>query len=179
MADEDRLPQTLLEAVRYFSDPDRAFAYVVERRWPNGQPVCPTVPGNRALVPDHPPHLEVQGVQASVLASRSGPSSRTRPLGFDKWLPAMWLIANSKNSISSYEVGRAIGVTQKTAWFMLHRIRHAMAVGSYEKLDGTVEADETFVGGIAKNMHASVRRRRIPPGTHDATTPVEGPSGPR
>jgi transposase-like protein len=80
-------------------------------------------------------------------------------LGFDKWLPAIWLIANSKNGISSYELGRALGVTQKTAWFMNHRIRLAMASGTFQKLSGTVETDETYIGGLGKNMHVADRKK--------------------
>jgi transposase-like protein len=83
------------------------------------------------------------------------------PLGLDKWLPAVWLIANSKNGISSHELGRALGVTQKSAWFMLHRIRLAMQTGTFSKLDGAVEVDETYIGGKARNMHKSVKARKI------------------
>ena len=86
------------------------------------------------------------------------------PIGLDKWLPAVWLVANSKNGISSHEAAHALGVTQKTAWFMLHRIRLAMQTGTFERMldnDGDgFEADETFVGGRAKNMHPAVRERR-------------------
>src|SRR5438445_12122117 len=83
------------------------------------------------------------------------------PLGLDKWLPAVWLIANSKNGISSHELGRALGTTQKSAWFMLHRIRLAMQTGSFEKFSGEVEVDETYIGGKARNMHKSVRKQKI------------------
>jgi transposase-like protein len=83
------------------------------------------------------------------------------PLGLDKWLPAIWMLANSKNGISSYEVARGLGVTQKTAWFMLGRIRLAMQTKSFKKLSGSVEADETFIGGLAKNMHKSKKARVI------------------
>jgi transposase-like protein len=83
------------------------------------------------------------------------------PLGLDKWFVAVWAIANAKNGISSHELGRALGVTQKTAWFMLHRVREAMRTGDFRKLSGTVESDETFVGGRAENMHASKRQKRI------------------
>jgi transposase-like protein len=82
-------------------------------------------------------------------------------LGLDKWLAAIWLIANAKNGISSYEIHRALGVTQKSAWFMLHRIRLAMQQGSLDKLSGHVEVDETFIGGKARNMHRSDRARKI------------------
>lgn len=83
------------------------------------------------------------------------------PLGLDKWLPAVWLIANCKNGISSYELAKDLGVQQKTAWFMLHRIRLAMQTGSFEKLSGEVEADETYIGGKARNMHKSKREQKI------------------
>src|SRR5438876_3981415 len=83
------------------------------------------------------------------------------PIGLDKWLLAMWQVVNCKNGVSSYEVHRAIGVTQKTAWFMDHRIRLAMHSGTLEKLSGEVEVDETFIGGKARNMHIAQRKRRI------------------
>ena len=79
------------------------------------------------------------------------------PISLTKWMPAIWLITNAKNGIGSYEVHRALGVTQKTAWFMLHRIRLAMQPGSFEKLGGKVEADETFIGGKARFMHKDVK----------------------
>ena len=82
-------------------------------------------------------------------------------MGLDKWLPVLWLVVNCKNGVSSYEIHRAVGVCQKTAWFMGHRIRLALHSGSFEKLVGEVEVDETFIGGKARNMHADKRRRRI------------------
>jgi len=92
------------------------------------------------------------------------------PVGLDKWLTAMWQIVNCKNGVSSYEIHRAIGVTQKTAWFMNHRIRFALGIGAVDKLSGEVEADETFIGGKARNMHVAQRRRRITgTGTKDKT----------
>src|SRR5216117_3316384 len=93
--------------------------------------------------------------------SKTGTIFEDSPLGLDKWLMAMWQIVNCKNGISSYEVHRAIKVTQKTAWFLNHRIRLALSVGSIEKLSGHVEADETFIGGKARNMHLSKRRQKI------------------
>lgn len=83
------------------------------------------------------------------------------PLGLDKWFVAVWAIANAKNGISSHELGRALGVTQKSAWFMLHRVREAMRTGVFYKLSGTVESDETFIGGEAKNMHKHIREKKI------------------
>jgi hypothetical protein len=93
------------------------------------------------------------------------------PIGLEKWLAAMWQVVNCKNGISSYEVHRAIGVTQKTAWFMDHRIRFALGIGPVGKLSGEMEADETFIGGKARNMHAGRRARRITgTGGKDKTT---------
>jgi transposase-like protein len=83
------------------------------------------------------------------------------PLGLDKWMCAMWMIGNCKNGVSSYEIARALEITQKSAWFMLHRIRYAMHHGSVNKMTGTIEADETFIGGKARNMHANKRAEKI------------------
>src|SRR6185295_17144766 len=91
---------------------------------------------------------------------KTGTIFEDSPLGLDKWLPCVWLIANCKNGVSSHEIARALGVTQNTAWFMLHRIRLAMQdTDGGGKLDGDVEVDETFIGGKARNMHASKRKR--------------------
>ena len=85
-----------------------------------------------------------------------------KPLGLEKWLVATWLVSNCKNGVSSCEIGRHLGITQKSAWFMDHRIRHAMHSGSFSnKLSGQIEADETYIGGKARNMHASERARKI------------------
>lgn len=150
METNERQPRTLLEAIRYFSDADRALAFVVQLRWPTGEPVCP-----RCGCLDHS-FISTRRIwkckgcrkQFSV---KVGTIFEDSPIGFDKWLPAMWLICNSKNSISSYELSRSLGVTQKTAWFMLHRIRVAMETKTFERLSGHVEMDETYVGGKPRN----------------------------
>ena len=82
------------------------------------------------------------------------------PLGLDKWFTCVWLVVNAKNGISSYEVASTLGVTQKSAWFMLGRVRRILHVGSVDKMSGTVEADETFIGGIARNIHKEVKARK-------------------
>jgi hypothetical protein len=143
-------PTTLVEAVRYFSNPDVCIEHVAALRWPNGV-ICPTC--GRVNVS----YLEAQKRwqcksrhtkrQFSV---KLGTIFEDSPLGLDKWLPAVWIIVNAKNGVSSYEVARALGVTQKTAWFMDHRIRAAMEYGSLDKLDDPVEADETYIGGKTK-----------------------------
>jgi transposase-like protein len=153
------LPTTLIEAIRYFSDLDTCTDFVAKLRWPKG-PVCPAC----------------GGVEYSYLSTRRlwkckeckkqysvkvGTIFEDSALGLDKWLPAVWLVANSKNGISSHELGRALGTTQKSAWFMLHRVRLAMQTGTFSKLDGAVEVDETYIGGKARNMHTDVRKRKI------------------
>ncbi|MEA2494727.1 MAG: hypothetical protein QOJ29_2638 [Thermoleophilaceae bacterium] len=156
----DAKPTNLLEAIRYFSDLDVANEFVAKLRWPQG-PVCPRC----GSVEKHS-YLTTRRIwkcrdckkQFSV---KLGTIFEDSPLGLDKWLPAVWLTANSKNGISSHELGRALGVTQKSAWFMLHRIRLAMQTGSFDKLDGEVEVDETYIGGLARNMHKHVRKQKI------------------
>ncbi len=154
-------PETLIEAILHFSDLDVATEFVASLRWPDG-PVCPAC----GLVDEKHYYLKTRRVwkcrsckkQFSV---KRGTIFEDSPIGLDKWLPAVWLIANCKNGISSYELAKDLGVTQKTAWFMLHRIRLAMQTGTFEKLDGQVEADETFIGGKARNMHKSKREQKI------------------
>lgn len=158
---QPRDPQTLLEAVRYFSDPDVALDFVRRFRWPNGEPVCPDCGGTEHSFLTTRRIWKCRNKSCRrQFSAKVGTIFEDSPLGWDKWLPAVWLIANSKNSISSHELGRALGVTQKTAWFMLHRIRDAMQTKTFRKLDGTVEADETYVGGKISNMHQKARERR-------------------
>jgi transposase-like protein len=154
-------PTTLTEAVVYFSNPNNCLNYLAARRWPNGV-TCSTcgsvdvrfVPSRRVwqCTNRHP------RCQFSV---KVGTIFEDSPLGLDKWLPTVWMIANCKNGVSSWEIHRAIGVTQKTAWFMLHRIRLAMQGETGGKLGGEVETDETFIGGKARNMHRSAKAKRI------------------
>ena len=159
MAKTLNLPSTLHEAIRYFADRDVSHTFLVSLRWPHGA-VCP------ACNAKNPMFLKTRriykcrdcGRQFSV---KLGTIFEDSPLGLDKWLPAIWSLANSKNGISSYELGRALGITQKTAWFVLHRIRLAMQTRTWKKMRGSVEADETFIGGAARFMHKGKRRRVI------------------
>ena len=157
-------PRTLMEAVRYFADLDVAQAAMVELRWPSGV-CCPTCGrtdvryiATRRMWECKEKHPRKQ------FSAKVGTIFEDSPLGLDKWFVAVWAVANCKNGISSYELARHIGVTQKSAWHMLHRIRLAMQIGSIDKMDGEVEADETFVGGKAANMHKH-RRAKLVKGT--------------
>jgi transposase-like protein len=154
-------PTTLTEAVVYFSDPDNCLNYLVSRRWRNGV-VCPAC-GSRevSFVPSRQIWQCKTRHKRCQFSVKVGTIFEDSPLGLDKWLPAVWMISNCKNGISSWEIHRAIGVTQKTAWFMLHRIRLAMQGETGRKLGGSVEVDETFVGGKARNMHRSAKAKRI------------------
>jgi transposase-like protein len=153
------LPKTLIEAVTYFASPDNCREYLVARRWPSGV-VCPTC-GSAAVYFDRSRNgweCKTRHPQRKFTL-KTGTIFEDSPLGFDKWLPAVWMIANCKNGISSWELHRAIGVTQKTAWFMLQRIRLAMQDSETGgKLGGEVEVDETFIGGKSRNMHAKKRK---------------------
>src|SRR6185312_6057185 len=153
-----KFPKTLLEAVSMFADKEVAWQFAVSLRWPNGV-TCPFCGGveHSFLSTRKTWQCKACSKQFSV---KKGSIFEDSPLGFDKWLTAMWLIANAKNGISSYELHRSLGITQKSAWFVLHRIRLAMQNGTMEKLVDDVEADETGIGGLSKNMHKHVRERR-------------------
>lgn len=153
-------PSSLIEAVRYFSDLKACNAYMRQVKWPDSDPCCPKCGSVRLGEIATRSMLRCKDCRKQF-SYKVGTIFEDSPLGLDKWFVAVWAIANCKNGISSHELARALGVTQKTAWFMLHRIRAAMATGTFRKLSGTVEVDETFVGGEAKNMHAAVRERKI------------------
>ncbi len=153
-------PKTLQEAIIYFSDKDNCLAYLVARRWPDGV-TCPTCGRDDVRFLANQRKWQCKSVHPSrQFTAKGGTIFEDSPLGLDKWLTAVWLITNAKNGISSYEVHRAIGVTQKTGWFMLQRIRLAMQTGSFlKKMGGHIEIDETFIGGKARFMHKSKRAR--------------------
>ena len=147
------LPRTLLEAVHYFADPAICNAFMRDVKWPDGKPVCPRCGDESISDVKNRPKLQCNKCRCQF-SYKAGTIFEDSPLGLDKWFVAMWYLANCRNGISSHELGRAIGVTQKTAWFMLHRIRCAMHIGQGRKLDGEVESDEAYVGGLAKGMHS-------------------------
>jgi transposase-like protein len=152
---------TLQEAIVYFSDPVNCREYVAARRWPNGV-TCPRCGSpNVAFLEKYNRWQCSARHDNRQFTAKTGTIFEDSPLGLDKWLMAMWQVVNCKNGVSSYEVHRAIGVTQKTAWFMDHRIRHALSMGTINKLSGQIEADETFIGGKARNMHRAKRAVKI------------------
>ena len=155
-------PKTLQEAILFFSSPDNCLSYLVARRWPNGV-VCPVCGNARVgfLAKQHRWQCSTRHPKRQF-SVKVGTIFEDSPLPLKKWLPCVWLITNCKNGVSSWEVHRALGVTQKTAWFMLHRVRLLLQDDFFgSKLSGEVEVDETFIGGKARNMHISERKRRI------------------
>lgn len=156
-----KAPKTLQQAIIYFADADNCLRYMVSHRWPDGVVTCPRCGRKDAVYLANQKKWQCKSVHPKrQFSAKVGTIFEDSPLGLEKWLPAVWLISNSKNGVSSCEIARSLGVTQKTAWFMLHRIRHAMKDRNYgTKLGGpeggAVEVDESFVGGKLKNMHRS------------------------
>ncbi len=155
-------PTTLQEAVLYFADPTNCLNYLAAKRWADGVVICPTCGGTRVGFLANQLRWQCSARHPKRQFSvKVGTIFEDSPLGLDKWLPVVWLIVNAKNGISSWEIHRAIGVTQKTAWFMLHRVRLAMQGQTHGKLVGEIEVDETFIGAKSRNMHAAKRREKI------------------
>jgi transposase-like protein len=158
-ANSTEFPKTLQQAILYFSDAENCINFLSQLRWPEGV-TCPICDGDKVS------YLSTRRLWKCKACKKQfsvkvGTVMEDSPIGLDKWLSAIWLIANAKNGISSYEIHRALGVTQKTGWFLLHRIRLAMQTGTFKKLSGHVEIDETFIGGKARNMHRSEKARKI------------------
>src|SRR2546430_6752870 len=157
-----REPKSLQEAIIYFSNPDNCIDYLAVRRWPKGV-ICPTCGSGKVKFSEKRRTWTCSSHHAKrEFSIKIGTVMEDSPIGLDKWLTTTWLVTNCKNGISSYEIARDIKVTQKSAWFMLHRIRLAMQDDFFgSKFGGEVEVDETFIGGKARNMHVSERKRRI------------------
>src|SRR5438552_1844830 len=172
-------PKTLQEAIVYFADADCCLDYLAVRRWPDGVPICPVCDRKDARFLSNQRKWQCKSVhhhrQFSV---KIGTIFEDSPIPLEKWLPAVCVIVNCKNGISSYELARDLGVTQKSGWFMLHRIRKAMQTGTFIKKMGgggsEVEVDETYIGGRARNMQMSVKKRRITGRVQDDKTTVMG-----
>jgi transposase-like protein len=153
----ENTPDTLLGAIVYFADVDVATMFMASMRWPDGVrcPHCESV--DCAYVKSR--RIWQCKNCRKQFSVKVGSIFEDSPIALSKWLPAMWMLVNCKNGVSSYEIARDLGVTQKTAWFMLHRLRCAIHAKSFDKMNGQIEADETFIGGKARNMHAAKRKR--------------------
>jgi len=156
-------PKTLQAAIQYFSDDQTCIDFLAEIRWPDGKAVCGNCSDKENTYYLHNQKRWKCRSCKKQFSVKANTIFEESPLSLSTWFPAVWLICGAKNGISSYEIHRALGVTQKTAWFMLHRIRLAMTQGSFE-IGGegeTIEVDETYIGGKARNMHADRRRKTL------------------
>jgi transposase-like protein len=163
--------KTLKDAIIHFTDFENCKSVMMKLRWPDGVVKCPHCDSAKVTyLAKNRVWKCYSGHPKPKFSLKTGTIFEDSPLGLDKWLPALWLVVNCKNGISSCELARDLGVTQKTAWFMAHRLRFSLTDGGSELLSGEVEADETFIGGKARNMHVSERKRRITgTGTKDKT----------
>src|SRR5438876_8471123 len=155
-----RDPRTLQEAIQFFSNPDNCVQWLAAQRWPDGNVKCPSCGA------ENPRYISTRRIwecrekhSLRQFSIKVGTIFEDSPIPLEKWLLAVWMVTNCKNGVSSYEIHRDIGVTQKTAWFMLHRIRLAMQGDVVETFGGEVEVDETYIGGLARNMHKDKRER--------------------
>jgi transposase-like protein len=173
-------PKTLQEAVVFYADPNNALAYMTLLRWPDGIVTCPTCGRNDVVFLHNQRKWQCKSVHPKrQFSAKVGTIFEDSPIALEKWIVVVWMLSNCRNGVSSYEIARTIGVTQKSAWFMLHRIRLGLQdKQSGGKLGGgphsKVEIDETFIGGKARNMHASRRRRMNSLGKYQAKTAVMG-----
>ena len=155
----EELPETLQDAITYFADAGRALAFMKALRWPDGIVKCGRCESDNVLFMATARRWKCRDCK-NQFSVKVGTVFEDSPLGLDKWLPAFWMIVNAKNGISSCELARALGVTQKTAWFMLHRLRLAVQNGTMLKIGGTVEVDETYIGGRARSMNTKQKAKR-------------------
>lgn len=168
------IPETLHEAIQYFSTGNNALNTMIAKRWPNGVE-CPLCQSKSVLFMPKYSRWQCKGCRKQFTV-KVGTIFEDSPIKLEKWLVALWLITGAKNGISSCELARSLGVTQKTAWFMLHRLRMALQSGSFikDKMNGTVEVDESYIGGKARNMHAHVKREKVKGTLNKGLTPVQG-----
>ncbi len=170
-------PKTLQEAIVFFADVENCRAFMVSLRWPDGKVKCPRCSSeNVSWLPNARLFKCYEKHAQQKFSLKVGTIFEDSPLPLEKWLPVMWMLVNAKNGVSSWEIHRSIGVTQKTAWFMLQRCRLAMQdeCGG-GKLGGEVEVDETWIGGKARNMHKDRKRRVQQEGRNTGgKTPVIG-----
>jgi transposase-like protein len=155
-------PKSLQQAIIFFSRYENCHAVVSDMRWPNGVVKCPHCGSENVTYLENARRWKCYAKHAKPQFSlKVGTIFEDSPIGLEKWLPALWLVTNCKNGISSYELARALEVTQKTAWFMLSRLRLALQAEDGGKLSGDVEIDETYIGGRARNMSRSRKARML------------------
>src|SRR3954447_3248032 len=150
----------LMGAIRHYSNPATCIEEVASVKWPDGKATCPRCNSKRSTFLQTRLLWKCKDCQKQF-SVKVGTIFEDSAIGLDKWLCAMWMLGNCKNGVSSYEIARALNVTQKTAWFMLQRIRFAQDHGTIDKMSGHLEADEIFIGGKARNMHAGRREKMI------------------
>src|SRR6267154_5106582 len=156
----DKAPKTLQEAIQFYGNFENCQAFMIELRWPDGKVKCPRCGSeNVSYLPNARLFKCYEKHDRVKFSLKVGTIFEDSPLGLEKWLPVMWMLANCKNGVSSWEIHRALGVTQKTAWFMLQRARLALQGKQGAKLSGEIEADESYIGGKARNMHPGRRDR--------------------
>jgi transposase-like protein len=175
-------PKTLQQAIQFFSDFDNCREFMVAVRWPDGVVRCPKCGSDKVTYLQNARVYRCAATHPKQKFSlKIGTVFEDSPIALEKWLPAVWMMISCKNGVSSYELHRALGVTQKSAWFMLHRIRTAMKSGGFGAQfkfggadGGPVEVDETFVGGKLKNMHKEQKVRYEKRGGSHGKTIVMG-----
>jgi transposase-like protein len=172
-------PKALQQAVAHFADYEYCHRFMVELRWPDGKVTCPRCgSGDVKWLPNARVFKCYQKHEKQKFSLKVGTIFEDSAIPLEKWLVVVWLMVNCKNGISSYEIHRDLGVTQKSAWFMAHRIRLAMKNQSLAKLGfegGPVEADETFVGPDPRKMHKSRRAKILAGATNDPTKNPRAP----
>lgn len=169
MTNTEDTPQALIAAVQYFADPKTCLEWMIQIKWPDGKIVCPKCGGDKIGTVATRQLLQCKAASCrKQIRLKQGTIFEDSPLTLQHWFVAIWMVANCKNGISSCELARALPglrgaphLRQSSAWFMLHRIRLAMRTGTFRKLSGEVEVDETFIGGKSKNMHAHKREKKI------------------
>lgn len=165
-------PQTLHECIKYFAKDDRAFEFMKTMRWPDGKVTCPRCGSAKiSFISTRKLWTCSECKTKKQFTIKVGTVLEDSAISFEKWICGFWLIANAKNGISSYEIGRSLGVTQRTGWFMLQRIRLAMQNGTIEKMSGRVESDESFIGGKSRFMHKARKKQQS---GWKGMTPVQG-----
>jgi transposase-like protein len=155
--------KTLQQAIVHFANPDNCHEFMVKLRWTDGKVTCPRCGSDDvSYLPNARVFKCYKKHEKQKFSLKVGTVFEDSAIGLEKWLPVMWMLVNAKNGISSWEIHRAMGVTQKTAWFMLQRCRLALQDECHGgKLNGEVEIDESFIGGKARNMHKNVKARKI------------------